>query len=383
MSSTVTPSDLFPNLELTTLPTDRKPNLHDIRQLKRQINANAMAIPSRRGGGLNGHLAICMLPADYNVLPNVAAPWVDPPLPGPNPIIPAGATAAVIAETNRQYKVDCDEFATFKAAEAAIRRCLIQAIPSTYIDILADDVFEYALVEPRAIIAHMQANYGLITQDDLIQNMEDLKRQWDPTQPLEDLWKQLRRCQVFAANHDPITNATLVREAIINLENTGVFIDALKDWRKRLPAAQTLAQLKIDFNAADKERRRTLTSRDAGYANAAVKQMVQDNKENLGLYYCWTHGLGRNADHTSKTCTNKAHGHQLDSTLFNMLGGNNRIHRGKNERAIYQHPKWESNGANPTGNRANGQRPALSDQTSSSANAATSTTDNSARKPGE
>ena len=161
-----------------------------------------------------------------------------------------------------------------------------------------------------------------------------------------------------------------------------MFIDALKDWRKRLPAAQTLAQLKIDFNAADKEWHRTITSRDAGYANAAIKQVVQDNKENLGLYYCWTHGLGRNADYTSKACTNKAHGHQLESTLFNMLGGNNCIHRGKNERAVYQHPKWDSSANSSSGTRSNSQRPALSDQTSASANNA-NTTDTGARKPGK
>ena len=189
----------------------------------------------------------------HAALPN-AAPWVDPPQPGPAPVIAVGATAAqIVTEANRQYKTDCEEFTLFKSTEAAIRRCLIKAIPATYIDILADDVFEYAMVEPRAIIAHMQASYGVITQDDLIENLAQLKRQWDPTQPLEDLWKQLRRCQLFAAGHNAITDATLVLEATVNLKKSGVFQEALKEWRKRLPATQTLAQLKLDFNGSKTE----------------------------------------------------------------------------------------------------------------------------------
>jgi hypothetical protein len=346
---TTNPFDLFPYPELTLLSTDRKPHLQDVRLLRRQINANAMAISSPRGGGAHGHLSICMPPADYLALTGVA--WDVPAHPGPAPLIPAGSTGPQITEINRQYKADLDEFVLLKATEAALRKCLITAIPSTYIDILADDIFEYANVSPAAIIAHMQTTYGQITLDDLADNMTDLKRPWHPDQPLEDLWKQLRRCQAFALPHDPISDATTIREAIINLENSGVFIDALKEWRRRAPDTQTFANLHVDFNRADKERRRQLTTRDSGYANLAT------NKENTptfvvaskspgtmppttttatGLFYCWSHGLGRNPKHTSATCSNKATGHCLDATLYNMKGGNNRIHRIQNERAVFQ-----------------------------------------------
>ena len=81
-----TPTDLFPNPELTPLPIDRKPTLHDIRLLKRQINANAMAITSTKGGGTFGHLAILMLPADYNALASTQ-PWINPVHPGLAPSI--------------------------------------------------------------------------------------------------------------------------------------------------------------------------------------------------------------------------------------------------------------------------------------------------------
>ena len=49
-------------------------------------------------------------------------------------------------------------------------------------------------------------------------------------------------------------------------------------------------------------------------------------------YYCWTHGLSDNKDHTSRPCTNKATGHKEDATLSNMMGGNNTIRRKRSER---------------------------------------------------
>jgi hypothetical protein len=343
------PADLFPYPDLTTLPTDRKPTLQDVRLLKKQINANAMAVTSARGGGAHGHLALVKTPAQY--LQIAGAAWTDPVHPGAAPNIPAGATGPQITEINRQFKADLDEFMQYKATQAALRNCLTTAIPSTYIDILADEEFEYANVTPSAIITHMNDNYGEVTADDLTDNIKDLQAQWSPSQPLEDLWKQVRRCQAFALAHDPITDMTAMREIMTNLENSGVFTEALKDWRAKSEADKTLPNMRTHFNKADKERLRAMTTKEAGYANAIID--TTSGKENKapdlsstgphGLYYCWTHGLTKNSKHTSQTCSNKSHGHQTNATIYNMLGGNNRIQRAKNERPIYKPPQRPAN----------------------------------------
>jgi hypothetical protein len=39
------------------------------------------------------------------------------------------------------------------------------------------------------------------------------------------------------------------------------------------------------------------------------------------FHYCWSHGLGRNSQHTSPTCTYPKEGHQTDATLDNMMEG--------------------------------------------------------------
>ncbi len=43
------------------------------------------------------------------------------------------------------------------------------------------------------------------------------------------------------------------------------------------------------------------------------------------MYYCWSHGLGKNPEHTSRKCRHPKEGHQETATADNMEGGNNTI----------------------------------------------------------
>ena len=194
------------------------------------------------------------------------------------------------------------------------------------------------------MLNHLDATYGIVTADDLVDNIARLEAQWSPIQPLENLWSQIIQAQLYAAAHDPISEQTAVRAAITNLTNSGVFTDALKDWRKRPAAQQTWVNVVIDFNLADTERLRVLTSAQAGYqqhANLAKQPDIDDNKENntraasITMAYCWSHGLGRNLKHTSKTCTAPEPGHCKEATVENMLGGMNLIRRKNGERQVF------------------------------------------------
>ena len=72
-----------------------------------------------------------------------------------------------------------------------------------------------------------------------------------------------------------------------------------------------------------------------------VQAMVNDGKSNnnnrnngqrlqkqggnkISCYYCWTHGLGLNKAHTSKTRFEKAPGHQDEATFGDMMCGCNK-----------------------------------------------------------
>ena len=240
MTSTTNPAESFPKAELTKLANDKKPTFQDIKILQKEIFSNAMTIPTTRGGGGHGYLALCMPVAEYNAMPTTAD-WTDPVHPGPNPTIVNPPTQHTIAEGNRIHKLALEEYATFKAIEAALPRCLTTAIPNTYINVLEDDLYGYANVAPRAIITHMKTTYGTITADDLNKNFQELQKPWSSDRPLEDLWTQVRRCRNFAQAHDPITELAAIREMANNLKNSGVFTQDLKDWCKKTTDNTTIA----------------------------------------------------------------------------------------------------------------------------------------------
>jgi hypothetical protein len=99
-------------------------------------------------------------------------------------------------------------------------------------------------------------------------------------------------------------------------------------------AKKTLAEFKTYFRAADKDRRDNdaATAQSAGYLGAAAVELdAPPHQANAAataaatataLSYCWTHGLVKNAEHTSATCKHKADGHQDTATANNKMGGN-------------------------------------------------------------
>ncbi|CAB9528753.1 hypothetical protein SEMRO_2312_G322870.1 [Seminavis robusta] len=343
--SPTTPSDHFTKETLTSIPPDEKPTYATLKIIHQEMNANAMAIPSTNGGGHYGHLALVIPAAAFTALPNAIA-WVAPIHPGESPIHGVAPTAAQISENNRVYEANEKKFLTYKATETALKKQLLEAIPETFIKSLKHEMYGYAQITTLELLTHLDTTYGNVNADDLEDNMKRMHAQWSPTQSIEDLYNQLKDAQKFAADHDTISDKMAVRAAIKNLTNSGVFTDAIKDWRKKPDNDQTMAALQTHFTEADKERRRILTSKEVGYANKAAAKQPANDKANIimngsgtVMYYCWTHGLGPNSNHTSRDCTKKAPGHRSEATGDDMLGGCCIIRRKAGERAVYRRPQ--------------------------------------------
>lgn len=342
----------------TVTPILEEPTFATLQTLIAELNTNAMAVPSNRGGGAHGHLTLLVQPANYLLLAGVA--FVPPPNPGPVPIHPAAATAAQIAELNRQFTANQLEYRTYLNVEQTLKSMLLQAVLPTFLSILRDPELGFAQVTTIALLTHLRDTYGVIDADALAANELSLEREWSPDDPIEDLWSHILECQRFSTNGgDPISNATAVRAAIKVLTKSGVFNDDLRDWRKRTPVQHTWANVVTDFTRANKERKLTETARKAGFHGANTVQQVdplpcphyagsatmptQSKNQPVSWYYCWTHGLSRLPEHTSNTCKNPAEGHVCASTVENMQGGNNTIRRLPNERAIHRKPPSNRN----------------------------------------
>jgi hypothetical protein len=327
----------FPHPILT--PIVSEPTNPTIQLLQQELYANARAIHSTRGGGANGHLAIVMSDADY--VARAGVPFIIPIHPGAAPVHALGATAPQITETNRQYAADLAEHTHYLTVVEELKRQILQAVLPRYFRILADPDFGYADVSVETLLTHLRTTYGAITLEDLEANRARLTADWDPDSPLEDVWTLIRETQRFAADgHDPISDLTVLSLLLTVFEKTGVFSTAVDKWRDKDPADWTLANLQSHFTKANIERKRKskLTAQTGGFHTANAAAGTQPfppspspapssfrGPTGIAWYYCHTHGLGRNKDHTSISCLNKGPEHNDAATLDNMLGGNNKI----------------------------------------------------------
>jgi hypothetical protein len=169
----------------------------------------------------------------------------------------------------------------------------------------------------------------------------------DSDEPFENLWKRIRRLQQIAtAGAEAISDDATMELTITALRKAGVYDHAITMWEDKDTADHTWANFQLYFTKQEKLRVKKLTAAAAGYhgANQAVilpAIVIPPNEPSApplrqaaaeqasgphhcagdAVYYCWSHGLVKNPEHTSQSCNNTSTGHQADATLMNRKGG--------------------------------------------------------------
>jgi hypothetical protein len=112
----------------------------------------------------------------------------------------------------------------------------------------------------------------MIAPTELIQNYERLNAPYDPNQPIETLFQQIRDARAFAvAGGQPYGAAMIVNVAYTLVFNTGLFPDACWAWQSRAIAGQTWAQFKSYFATAHREFRLTnQNAQQSGFHSANI-----------------------------------------------------------------------------------------------------------------
>jgi hypothetical protein len=172
--------------------------IHAIRKL---LQANARAIDTHLGGGPLGHLGLIVSDESYSmVAPTTEAGttlWVKPTAPGRASENTDG-NAAQIGAARHSWEEAVLTYRTYTSVQQALEKQIITVFEPMYLDIINDDMVGFENITAREILDHLLMTYGNITAVDLENNFEQMRRAWDPQQPVESLFKQIKDCANYS-----------------------------------------------------------------------------------------------------------------------------------------------------------------------------------------
>jgi hypothetical protein len=189
----------FPHPILPTVQGETEyQTIHAILKL---LQESARAIDTHLGGGTLGHLGLIVSDASYAMVAPAteAGPtlWVNPTSPGWAPVDTDG-TAAQISAARHSWDEAVHTYRTYTYVQQALKKQIIAVFEPMYFDILSDNMVGFANITSRDMLDHLCMSYGNITAVDLENNFEQMRRAWDPQQPVESLFKQIQDCDDYS-----------------------------------------------------------------------------------------------------------------------------------------------------------------------------------------
>jgi hypothetical protein len=162
--------------------------------------------------------------------------WENPEFPGRAPTaIEGGGTAAQIIAAGNCWEEATKDFKMYNTVQGALKKQIITVIELMYIEILNDDLVGFANTTSRDMLDNIFLSYGSITAVDIEQNFENMRKAWDPQQPVETLFKHIQECVDFAeAGGVAIGAAQKLSSAYSKIFKSGKFNSACRMWDEKL-----------------------------------------------------------------------------------------------------------------------------------------------------
>jgi hypothetical protein len=131
---------------------------------------------------------------------------------------------------------------------------IITVFEPIYVDVLNDNMVGFANFTARAMMDQLFITYGNITAVDLENNFEHMRRAWDPQQPVESLFKQIKDCADYSeAGGVIIGHPQQINVVYAKIFATRHFMSACRRWNEKPHAEKTSAQFKANLSAAHRQ----------------------------------------------------------------------------------------------------------------------------------
>jgi hypothetical protein len=233
-----------------TLPSlAPRPNAVNIRALTLHLEQKLETIPSTQSPE-NGYVGLVM-PDEVYALRSPNA-WMNWPDPGPHP----AAAATNVEARNLQTLYDSNKavFDSDQNVRRAVNDALNLAIPKEFRKPIGNQIGTKVFTvrdDPKQILVDLRTKYGTATPHDKANNEKRFNTPWNPNEPIEALFDRLEECYVFSIMNKPAyTMEQLIDKAIIAIQLTRLYENALLEWQGFEPVNKTWQQLKLHFEEA-------------------------------------------------------------------------------------------------------------------------------------
>jgi hypothetical protein len=253
-----TVEDVIASFPHPVLPTVQgEPDYQTIHAIRKPLQANSRAIDTHLGGGTLGHLGLIVSDASYAMIAPAtdAGPtlWTSPQAPGRAPANKDG-TAAKISAACHVWEENVQTYHTFTSVQQALKKQIISVFEPMYLDVLNDNMVDFANISARDMLDHLFSTYGNIIAADLEINFEHMRQAWDPQQPVESLFKQIQDCADYSeAGGVLIGHPHQINVGYTEIFATGHFMSSCRRWNEKPLAEKTWAQFKAHFSAAHRQ----------------------------------------------------------------------------------------------------------------------------------
>ena len=222
-----------------------------------------------------GFRGLAEQPAEYAL--KSATPWVNAPNPGPHR--PIGLNAQATRDAEAIYDSEKAAWQAQATVTRAINAALNVAVPKAFRrnstpaggTIIGTSVYR-SNHDPRDILLALRSVYGTPSPTERNANEALFATPWNPAEPIETYFDQLEDCYVAAIiASPPYTIEQMITKAIMAIQLTGLYSQALIEWNALPAVSKTWDTLKTHFTTAYivREQSGTGTMAMAGYYSAA------------------------------------------------------------------------------------------------------------------
>jgi hypothetical protein len=169
-----------------------------------------------RGGGTIGYGGLVVTAKAYETIA-AGMPFNCSATPLIQPVIPAGATSALIGKLVRLNTKAKHNFNEGNNIEKALKAQVEKAIEVLYLIGICDCTTGFTNITLIVMLTHLFANYGAICVIQLQANDAEMSKEWDPNMPIELLFMQIEEAQEFADDRNALYSNIQVLNKAYNL----------------------------------------------------------------------------------------------------------------------------------------------------------------------